>query len=346
MSLQRTIDASLNRLSEGLRVMEDLARYVLGDAELSRDCKAIRHEARRLPDRWPAGWLASRRDVAGDVGTSIEAADEAVRAGTWEVAVAAANRAAEAMRSIEECCKVVDRDAARLVESMRYRLYEIDARLRRGLESRRVRQWTLCVLLTESRCRHDWLEVAVAALDAGCDCLQLREKSLADAELLDRARHLVELARPKGCSVVINDRIDIALASDADGVHLGRGDLPVADARRQAGGQLIIGASTHGSSEATAAIDAGADVLGVGPMFPSVTKPELNAAGPDRLREFIATWPDTPHLAIGGVDRAHLPALVDVGCRGIAVCDAVCGAEDPAAEVAWMLDRLHCSQPI
>ena len=196
MSLQRTLDASLNRLAEGLRVMEDLARYVLGDAELSRDCKAIRHESRRLADRWPAGWLASQRDVAGDVGTSIEAADESVRAGTWEVAAAAANRAAEAMRSVEECCKVVDRDAARLVESMRYRLYDLDARLRRGLESRRVRQWSLCVLLTESRCRHDWLEVAVAAVDAGCDCLQLREKSLSQLSRQSSAAELPSKGGP------------------------------------------------------------------------------------------------------------------------------------------------------
>lgn len=346
MSLQRTIDASLNRLAEGLRVMEDLARYVLNDAELSRDCKAVRHEARRLPDRWPAGWLSSRRDVAGDVGTGIEAVDEGVRAGTWEVAAAAGNRAAEAMRTIEECCKVVDGEAARLVESMRYRLYELDSRLRRGLESRRVRQWTLCVLLTEARCRRDWFEVAEAAVEAGCDCLQLREKSLPDLELLDRARRLVELARPRGCSVVVNDRIDIALAADADGVHLGQGDLPVAEARSQVAGQLIIGASTHGPSEAAAAIEAGADVLGVGPMFPSSTKPELAAAGPDRLATFIAAWPDTPHLAIGGVDRSNLPSLVEAGCRGVAVCDAICGADEPAARTAELLELLRRSQPV
>ena len=345
MSLQRTIDASLNRLAEGLRVMEDLARYVLNDAELSRDCKSIRHEVRRLPDRWPAGWIEARRDVVGDVGTVIEAEDESVRSGTWDVAVAAANRAAEAMRTIEECCKVVDRDAARTVESMRYRLYEIDVRLRRGLASRRVRQWSLCVLLTDDRCRHGWREVAVSAVEAGCDCLQLREKDLPDSELFDRTRTLIELARPAGCSVIVNDRIDIALAADADGVHLGQGDLPVAEARRMAGGQLIIGASTHGTSEARSAIEAGADVLGVGPMFPSTTRPDLAPAGSARLADHIATWPGMPHLAIGGIDRTRLPSLIEAGCRGIAVCDAVCGAADPAAEVAGMLELLHQSQP-
>tara|TARA_B100001121_G_scaffold292035_1_gene293333 strand:+ start:4951 stop:5991 length:1041 start_codon:yes stop_codon:yes gene_type:complete len=346
MTLQRTIDASLNRLAEGLRVMEDLARYVLNDPELSRDCKSIRHEARRLPDRWPVGWIEARRDVAGDVGTDIEAPDESVRSGTWEVAVAAAHRAAEAMRTVEECCKVVDRDAAQTVESMRYRLYEIDARLRRGLASRRVRQWSLCVLLTEERCRHDWLEVAAAAVASGSDCLQLREKNLPDPELLSRTRALIELARPAGCSVVVNDRIDIALAADADGVHLGRDDLPVAEARRLAGGQLIIGASTHGPSEAQAAVDAGADVLGVGPMFTSRTRPDLEPAGAERLAKHVAAWSDTPHLAIGGIDRANLPLLIESGCRGIAVCDAVCGADDPAAEVEAMLDLLHRSQPV
>ena len=344
MSLQRTIDASLNRLAEGLRVMEDLARYVVNDSELSRDCKSLRHEARRLPDRWPAGWVEAHRDVVGDVGTAIEAKDESIRSGTWDVAVAAAHRAAEAMRTVEECCKVVDRTVGRVVESMRYRLYEIDARLRRALASRRVRQWSMCVLVTEDRCRHDWRDVAEAVVHAGCDCLQLREKNLPDLELIARTRILIELARPAGCSVIVNDRIDIALAADADGVHLGQGDLPVAEARRIAGGQLIIGASTHGMSEARAAIDAGADVLGVGPMFTSSTRPDLAPAGAARLADLIATWPETPHLAIGGIDRTNLPSLIDAGCRGVAVCDVVCGSADPAAEVAGMLDLLNQSQ--
>ncbi|MDG2199799.1 MAG: thiamine phosphate synthase [Phycisphaerales bacterium] len=345
MSIPRTIDASLNRLAEGLRVMEDLARYVFDDAELSRSCKEIRHEARRLPDRWPAGWLETVRDVAGDVGTRIDVSDEGTRAGLWDVAVAAGHRAAEALRTIEELTKTFDADAASMVESMRYRLYDLDTRLRTLLASRRLRQWSLCVLLTESRCRRPWLEVAAAAIEAGADCLQLREKELDDADLLDRAKRLVDLARPAGCSVVINDRFDIALGADADGVHLGCDDLPIATVRRHVGRQLIIGASTHGITEANAAIAAGADVCGVGPMYPSETKSKLKAAGPTRLAEFIGAWPEVSHLAIGGIDPTNLPALLDAGCRGVATCDAVCTAQDPAGVVRVMLEMMHQALP-
>lgn len=345
MSIPRTIDASLNRLAEGLRVMEDLARYVLDDEDLSRSCKAMRHEVRQLPQRWPEGWLEAVRNVSGDVGTRIEVADEGTRAGLWDVAVAAGHRATEALRTIEELSKTFDADAARMVESIRYRLYDLDTRLRASLASRRVRQWSLCVLLTESRCRRPWLEVASAAIDAGAECLQLREKQLGDAELLDRARRLVDLARPAGCSVVINDRFDIALAADADGVHLGRGDLPIETVRRHVGRQLIIGASTHGIEEANAAVAAGADVCGVGPMFPSGTKSMLEAAGPGRLAEFIKAWPGVPHLAIGGIGPTNLPELLDEGCRGVATCDAICMADDPAGAVRTMLDLMHHALP-
>ena len=81
------------------------------------------------------------------------------------------------------------------------------------------------MLLTESACTLPWLETAEAVIEAGADCIQLREKSLSDRELVDRTRRLVELARPRACSIVVNDRLDVALAADADGVHLGQDDL-------------------------------------------------------------------------------------------------------------------------
>tara|TARA_B100001059_G_scaffold235667_1_gene282170 strand:+ start:1230 stop:2270 length:1041 start_codon:yes stop_codon:yes gene_type:complete len=341
VSIARTIDASLNRLAEGLRVMEDIARYVLDDETLSRSFKQMRHETRRLPERWPSGWLDAGRDVVGDVGTRIDVADEGTRAGLWDVAVAAGHRSTEAMRSVEELSKTFDSDAAKIVESLRYRLYDLEADLRTALASRRIRQWSLCLLLTESRCRRPWFDVARAAVDGGVDCIQLREKDLEGAQLFERARRLVELARPAGCSVIVNDRFDIALAADADGVHLGRTDLPVEEVRRHVGRRLIIGASTHGVDEAREAIAAGADGCGVGPMFPSETRPDLDPAGPERLSEYIESFPGVPHLAIGGIGPDHLSRLIDVGCRGVAVCDAICASDDPGSVVASMARRLQ-----
>lgn len=345
MSVPRIIDSSCNRLAEALRVMEDLARFTAEDVRLAAELKDMRHSARGWSARWPQGWAVSSRDVPGDVGTTLEAEDESRRSGLWDVAAAAGNRAAEAMRTIEEIAKTFDVELAREVEALRYRCYDLDASLRHLLASRRARQWTMCILLSEAACRRPWGEVASAVIEAGVDCIQLREKDLPDRELLDRTRTLVALARPLGCSVIVNDRLDIALAADADGVHLGHDDLPIKEARRAAGHQLLLGASTHGLEEAGRAIEAGADYCGVGPMFTSSTKPGLDAAGPARIAEFIEAWPGIPHLAIGGIGPSNLPSLLEAGCRGVACCEAVCGSEDPAAAASALLDRLHACQP-
>ena len=329
MSVQRVIDSSGNRLAEALRVMEDLARFNIERPDLVQSLKNMRHEARSIAARWPEGWAAAHRNTDGDVGTGISTADESRRNTLWDVAAAAGNRAAEALRTLEEVSKLFDADAASMFQAMRYQLYDLDASLRSHLASRQCKQWKVCLLLSESQCRSDWFATASEAVAAGVDCIQLREKDLPDRVLLERARRLIDLARPAGCSVVINDRVDIALAADADGVHLGQGDLPISEVRRHTGGSLFIGISTHGKSEADEAVAHGADLCGVGPIYAGRTRPDLQEAGVQRLASFINDHPTVPHLAIGGITLDRLPELVDVGCRGIAVCEAVCAAASP-----------------
>jgi len=306
----------------------------------------MRHDVRSLSQRWPRGWAEAHRDAAGDVGTAVSTASESIRHGPWDVAAAAGNRAAEALRTLEEITKTFDVEAAGILETMRYRLYDLDTELRNALGSRRRRQWTVCVLLSESICRLDWWTTARQVVEAGADCIQLREKDLPDRVLVDRAQRLVDLARPAGCSIVINDRIDVAMACNADGVHLGQDDLCPIDARRQSGGSLLIGVSTHGQEEAAAAVAQGADVCGVGPIFAGRTRPELPAAGPRRIASFVANHPETPHLAIGGITLERLPELLSVGCRGIGVSRAVCAADDPGDVVRALRDQLESTRAI
>jgi thiamine-phosphate pyrophosphorylase len=188
------------------------------------------------------------------------------------------------------------------------------------------------VLLTESLCaHHPWDRVAQLALEGGADCLQLREKNLDGGALLRRARVLLELAKPHGASVIINDRADIALAAGAHGVHLGQTDLSVSHVRVIAGRRLLIGVSTSNLEEARVAVRAGADYCGVGPMFPTTTKHKDVIVGPDYLKQYLADplASRVPHLAIGGIDADRASTLLQVGCRGIAVSSAVCGHSNP-----------------
>jgi thiamine-phosphate pyrophosphorylase len=328
--LARILDANLNRAREALRVMEDVARFTLNDALLSERLKSLRHRLREALVPIDRGLLLAWRDTEGDVGTAIEALGEYGRDGVRGVTFAAGSRLTEALRTIEEAAKGLGHTTvAREVEAIRYAAYTAESELGLALGSSARRQWRLCVLITESLCKyHPWDRVAQEAIGGGADCLQLREKTLESGELVRRARRLVELARGRGVSVIVNDRPDVALAAGADGVHLGQEDMSTEDVRRLAGFGLIIGVSTENMEQALRAVREGADYCGVGPMFATQTKMKPRLAGPAYLREYLSEC-TTPHLAIGGIGPANITELVQAGCRGVAVSSCVCAAEDP-----------------
>lgn len=203
------------------------------------------------------------------------------------------------------------------------------------------RQWRVCVLLTERLCALPWRETLAGALAGGADCIQVREKEMEGGALAERVREVIATARPAGAAVVVNDRADVALACGADGVHVGQGDLSVADVRRIVGAALEIGVSTHSLAEARAAVDAGADGCGVGAMFQTALKPGIAPGGTGYLREFLAAFPNVPHLAIGGISPANVAQLAACGCRGVAVSGVVCGSRDPASVVRALREALE-----
>lgn len=329
-SVVRILDANANRAREALRVMEEAARFVLDDRDLSGACKALRHDLAAAVQHF--GDLAAHRDTPGDVGTSLRTPAEGRRGTVADVALAAGKRLSEALRALEEYGKLVDPAAAAVIEQLRYRGYDIEQRLGRCLEHARARQWRLCVLISEGLCRGgDWRAVARGAIEGGADCLQLREKTLESGELLERARALVALARPRGVSVVVNDRPDVALAADADGVHLGQTDLPCRAARELVGSRLLIGVSTAHLEQAKQAVADGANYCGVGPMFATTTKAKDHIAGPAYMTQFVDALPTLPHLAIGGITAHNAAQVLAAGALGLAVSSAVCIAEDPAS---------------
>ncbi len=339
----RLIDASANRAREGLRTLEDIARFVLNDRDLCAAIKGIRHELSGAVAALPVapGLLCAARDTPGDVGTGVSTAREQSREDLLAVASAAAKRTGEAIRSIEEVSKTLAADA-RAFEAMRYRVYDAERTLLLAL-GRQAPQWRLCVLITASLCESmPWERVAELAIEGGADCLQLREKDLPDGELLARARALVAIARPSGVSVIINDRPDIALLSAADGVHLGQGDLDPGQARRVLGQGALVGVSTSCVDDARRAVETGASYCGLGPMFPSTTKPRPGLAGPEYARAYLTDpiTKDTPHLAISGIGAGNASRLAAIGVRGVAVSSEVCAAKAPDEACRAILSAL------
>jgi thiamine-phosphate pyrophosphorylase len=335
--IARIIDANANRAREAMRVMEDAARFALNDAKLTEQIKSLRHDLRAALGLLAPGILEANRDTPADVGTTVTTAAEMNRRSLLDIVIAAAKRLSESLRSIEECSKTLNTELARQIESLRYRAYAIEMELQLRFGTGRASQWTLCVLLTESLCKRPWKEVLRAAIDGGADCIQIREKEFDGGDLAERVREVISIARPAGVAVIVNDRVDVALAVGADGAHLGQHDLAIRDARRLAGRSLIIGSSTRNLDEARRAVEAGADYCGVGMIFPTPLKPGQEASGLRYLREFLEAHPDVPHLAIGGITPANVREVIDAGAKGIAVSTAVCAAENPRAVVEALI---------
>ena len=169
-----------------------------------------------------------------------------------------------------------------------------------------------------------------AALDSGVTCLQLREKTASAGEILALARTLLPLCRARRVPLLINDRVDIALAAGADGVHLGQEDLPLPEARALLGPDRILGATAHTVEEALRAQAEGADYLGVGAMFPTGTKTNTVPTSADTLKAICAAV-SIPVVAIGGVNAQNLPTLAGTGIAGAAVVSAIFSQRDLTA---------------
>lgn len=339
----RLLDASANRAAEGLRTLEDALRFALDRGDLVERAKAIRHGVRTAMERLPAGRAIAHRDAAGDAGREATGGRDGDREGVRGVALAAMRRAIEALRSLEEFGKLVDVDLAAAAARMRYAAYDLERDAVLALGSPRRFQPTLCLLLTESLCARPWRETLVTAIEGGVDLVQVREKDLPARALLARVREVIALARPRGVPVVVNDRADIAVAAGADGVHLGTDDLPLMEARRLAGTGLLLGASTHDLGEASAAVEAGADLCGVGAMFATALKPDRVPGGTAYLRAYLGRFARLPHLAIGGITPANVGELAAAGARGVAVSAAICGARDPGAVAAALCEPLRAA---
>ncbi|GIX05483.1 MAG: hypothetical protein KatS3mg114_1352 [Planctomycetaceae bacterium] len=336
----RLLDAAANRAREGLRVLEDYVRFVWNDRMLTAWCKQLRHALTEVMACWPRQELLAARDTPGDVGTDLAGRGEYTRATVGAVLSAAACRTQEALRSLEEFCKLQDEQTARRLEQLRYQVYALESVLCRGEVSRqRLADHRLCLLLTEQVCPRGAGPVLHAALQAGVKLIQIREKNEDDRRLFERCRWARQITREYGALLIINDRPDLAVLVDADGVHVGQDDLPIAEVRRIVGGERLVGVSTHSIEQAERAVRAGADYLGVGPVFSSRTKTFEQLAGLEYVRQ-ISEQITLPWFAIGGIDEKNVQEVLAAGATRVAVSQAICAAEDPAGAAQRLLQAL------
>ncbi len=204
----------------------------------------------------------------------------------------------------------------------------------------RLARARLHLLATRAVARLPLEEAVAAALRGGASVVQVREKDAPDAEVLALLRALAPLVRAAGALLLVDDRVEVALAAGADGVHLGPGDMPLAEARRRLGPERLLGASTRSLAGARAAEAAGADYVGIGPVYPTATKGvPVEPIGPAAAGE-VARALRVPAFAIGGISPANASAVARAGCRRVAVCAAVLAAQDPEAAAREILEAL------
>ncbi len=340
----RLLDATANRAREGLRVAEDYCRFVLNDALLCGELKDLRHGLTAALASLPAGALLQARDTIGDVGTALSTPAEGERGSTAEVVQANLKRLQEALRSLEEFGKLYSPEFGRLLESLRYRCYTLEKAIL-GVASARQRlaESRLCLLVTTAQCLGPLEWTVNEAVAGGADLVQLREKTLTDRELLDRARQMRHWTRRANVLFIVNDRADVARLAEADGVHLGQDDLSVHDARRILGADALIGVSTHDLTHLSRAVLDGASYVGVGPTFASGTKDFDELAGLEYLRAAVRAT-SLPTFAIGGIDATNVGEVVAAGARRVAVSRAILQAESPRAAAMELRRRLGSLQ--
>jgi thiamine-phosphate pyrophosphorylase len=311
--ISRIIDANINRAVEGIRVIEEMARFILEDKKLTNELKAIRANVRRVI---PA---IRERDSEGDVGRESYTANEAKRITLLDVFSANIKRAQEALRALEEFSKLLNPQYGQKFKAARFKLYDLEKRLYYPISRKMKLDFSLYVITDPMR---DHLAVAKQAIAGGAKAFQLRDKIASKKQLLIWAKKIRQLAKKSGVTFIVNDYADIAKESGADGVHVGQDEKSIAKVRKVVGEDKIIGVSVENVRQAKKAQKSGADYVAVGPIFKTPIKAELKPVGLNVLRQVVKSV-KIPVVAIGGIDALNISKIYQTGCKRAAVIRAV-----------------------
>ena len=352
----RLLDASANRAIEGIRVIEDYVRFMLDDSRLTKLLKDFRHDFASAMRILPATDRISSRDTTSDVGTEIQGSNEYKRSSVIDVLASNFSRLQESLRSLEEFSKIISVSLAGKMESLRYRSYTIHKDVMLSAFSyipqletefvekspticERISNASLYVLLDCRETKDEFRKLVEDLIEAGTNCIQLRDKKASDRMLMERGKILRELTLNTNTLFIMNDRPDLTKMCEADGVHIGQDEITVSDVRKYLGDGVLIGVSTHDVSQACQAVTDGADYIGVGPVFASNTKEFTEFPGIDFLRE-VAEEIKIPAFAIGGINSENLREIIDAGIRRIAVASAIIDAVNPKDEIKRLKSML------
>lgn len=339
----RIIDVNLDRTGEGLRLLEDIARFQLDDAGLTRQLKDMRHELTAISPSLGRQLLEARHADA-DIGRDMQAGGQAGHRDLEAAISANARRVQQSLRVLEELARMPDIDLeTERFKQARFALYTIERQLISKL-LRRDKIEGVCglyvVVDTASLGSLSHVDVARQAIEGGAGVIQLRDDVSSKKELLAIAGALGEICRQKGALFIVNNSLDIALAAAADGLHLGQDDLPAEAARRLLPMNKLLGVSVSDVTQAEKAQAAGADYVAAGAIYATGSKEGVTVIGLERLAA-IKKAVSIPVVAIGGIDSGNAAAVMAAGAAAVAVISAVLGADSPRQAAAQIVKSLE-----
>ncbi len=335
------IDANINRAREGIRVIEDNLRFIFGKKEFADRLRSLRHEISRVPlllDISSIKLLASRRSQT-DIGKSRK---EKKRKNFQEIIASNFSRVEESIRVLEEYSRLINPKSTAKIKKIRFNLYTLQKKIQLLVyRKERVSHLGLYVITDEKIAGKSNEEIVKEAVKGDVDTIQLRDKTGSegsDKKLYSKATKIRSLI-PKDVLFIVNDRVDIAVSSDADGVHLGKDDLPIKETRRILGEDKIIGISCDSVKEAIKAEKNGADYVALGPIFRTTTKKDIPAPLGIKVIKETKKRISIPIVAIGGINEKNICEVIKSGADSVAVISAVLVYDDISARVDYIKKR-------
>jgi len=336
LRISQIIDANLDRAREGLRVLEDWSRFGIGREDLVIKIKNFR----QILGKNHLYFYKKSRNHVLDKCRGISHEEQFKRKNSENIISSNAARVQEALRVIEEFSRDHNLELSKIASEIRYEIYNLELEI---LDSNNFKKSELIIkensLYSLTDHKENLLEIIESILSGGVKIIQHRFKEGSDKDNLKEAIEINKLCKKYNSLFIVNDRIDIALASNADGIHLGQNDLDIHIARKLLGDSKIIGITANNSIDITNAVKNGCNYLGIGPVFKTDIKKDKEPLGIARIKDLTKEL-TIPWFAIGGIDIKNVSALKEQGINKIALVSGLLNSENPREEAIMIIKKL------
>ena len=338
----RIIDANFNRAREAIRIIEEFCRFALNSAPLTTRAKQLRHELSAEISKLDAAKLIAARDSLGDVGVGKTVENQLTRENLTDCFTANCKRLTESLRALAETIQTLNPSVAQTIEKLRFTAYTLEKDIVLFSDTQQKFKAVKLYVIISSDLPADVFSLTQRCIAGGADCIQLRAKNTDDDKLFALALEFAQICKAAGVLSIINDPVDIAVAADSDGVHLGQNDLPIESARKLQLTPLIIGKSTHSIKQLQAACRQLPTYVSLGPVFSTGTKPTAEPVGLDYIKQATEILADTgiDRVAIGGITLENIEDVLNAGAKAIAVCSAATETADPTASCRALKEKI------